>query len=459
MRRLFAVLLVCAVLLGSFALADGTNVFSYDFDIQFHLDASQFPFRQREHMQGYADLLEMLEFKGNISWCEETQSTDLYLTVVPLTNPDSEISVHIWGIPTMHRVTSPLLADKAACFNPGAFLHFAVSAREVFQVPMPYLALLNPQTTLSAFRTLSDSWKEYAGEMTSSGSISYAAVKEIAGAWQAQLEENTKLNDWIKALVESAYGDGLAAQDLNTLPEQLLNVADGKPLTVMRRRGTLRIGNEAGDVIWEQTEEGNMASYALNIPESMARYVPSFSADRDVKDGLLSFALDAEWECAEGTAQTDPETGLAKKRIDLHLEAEGLPASLPADTAFSGMIAQTGTILPQFAFRMSGSTKEDGRVHFALAFADGDGKDEVFFCEGTITPAVYETPMEYSWEELATEYNILNLSYAAQGEMIDAIKRPLVLGMIDFLYELPASACQSIMDDLEDSGILRTMLQ
>ena len=67
--------------------------------------------------------------------------------------------------------------------------------------------------------------------------------------------------------------------------------------------------------------------------------------------------------------------------------------------------------------------------------------------------------MDYTWGGLETDYNILNLSYSAQGEMIDAIKRPFVLGMIDFLYELPASSCQSVMDDLEDSGILRTVLQ
>ena len=125
---------------------------------------------------------------------------------------------------------------------------------------------------------------------------------------------------------------------------------------------------------------------------------------------------------------------------------------------FSGILSQLGTILPQFSFVMNGYTKADGSVRFALTFADRPEAGEVFTCEGTITPSSHPEPMNYEWSELNTEYNILNLSYAAQGEMIQAIKKPLLLGLIDFMYELPASACQSIMDDLEEYGILATAL-
>lgn len=458
MRKVTALLLACILLLCSFAFADEAEVCSYDFDIRLYLNADLFPFRQREHMQGYADLLEMLEFNGNISWCEETQSSDLSLTVIPLTNPSAAISVRIWGIPIMHRVTSPLLADKKLSFNPGAFLNFTVAARETFQVPLPLVALANPRSTTTAFSVLSGTWKEHAGEMKKSGTIPYNTVKEIAKAWKAQLESQTKIAVWIKALMDPAMADPLAEQDLNALPQTLLNAAGGKALKVKVDGDTMQIQNDAGFVLWEQTESDSVVSYALNVPEGIERYVPAFSTRRETEDGKVSFNMTTRWACAEETAETDPETGLPYKRLDLQIDAEGLPASLPADTEFTGILSQLGTILPQFSFVMNGYTKADGSVRFALTFADRPEAGEVFSCEGTITPSTHD-PMEYTWGELNTEYNILNLSYAAMGEMVDAIKKPLALGMIDFLYELPASACQAIMDDLEDSGILRTVLQ
>ncbi len=457
MRRFLATVLACIFLLGSFAIAEEEpEIFSYDFDMRFHMNAELFPFRIREHMRGYADLLETLEFRGNISYCPETDCSDLYIDVIPLTNPSATISFHIWGIPNMHRVTSPLLADKELCFNPGAFLGFSVSAREVFQLPLTYLALMNPRTTVNAFSSLMEIWKEETEGMTR---ISTDALKEIAKAWKTQMETTTKVSYWTEALIDPIHDDGLAHTDIRTMPQQMLNIAGGKPLTVRQDGGRTTIQDDSGFVLWDQTEEEGRRSYALHIPEGYTRYFPSFSVSEETTDGKAFFSMRVEWECAEETAKEDPETGEKQKRLDIRIEAEGLPTMLMTEAQFSGVLEQEGFLLPTFNYRMNGSTGADGRVQVSLCFADRPEAGAVFTCEGSVTRSTHPEPMAYEWTELNTEYNILNLSYAAQGEMIDAIKRPLILGMIDFLYELPTSACQSIMDDLEDSGVLRTVLK
>ena len=460
MRRLLAVILVLVFLPCAFADAEeDLAIFSYDFDLRFHLDAGLFPFRQREHMQGYADLLEMLEFRGNISYCPETDCSDLYIDVIPLTNPKAAISFHIWGIPIMHRVTSALLADKALCFNPGAFLGFSISARESFQVPLPYLILMNPRTTISAFSSLSGIWKDKTGEMEQDGIISVDTLKEIAKAWKTQMESKTKISYWAEALVDPSQDDGLALQDLKDMPQQLLNVAGNKPLTVMRDNETMTITSDSGFLLWEQIETENTKSYALHIPENAARYFPVFFAREKTEDGRTSFVMNIDWECAEETAIKDPATGFAEKRLEFSVTAEGLPTSLPMETQFSGTLTQKGFLLPIFSYLMSGSTTMEGRVQVTISSADKPEAGMLFSCEGTVTPSTHPEPMAYEWTDLSSDYNILNLSYAAQGEMIDAIKEPLILGMIDFLYELPISSCQSFMDDLENSGVLRTVLK
>ena len=70
MKRLTALLLACMLLLGTACAgaeetAETPQVVSYDFDLQFHLEADHFPFRERKKAQGYEELLDSLEIKGN----------------------------------------------------------------------------------------------------------------------------------------------------------------------------------------------------------------------------------------------------------------------------------------------------------------------------------------------------------------------------------------------------------
>ena len=59
---------------------------------------------------------------------------------------------------------------------------------------------------------------------------------------------------------------------------------------------------------------------------------------------------------------------------------------------------------------------------------------------------------------METTYNLFGLNEDTLRSLVNAVDKPLLKGLIDFLYELPASSCQSIMDDLEEYGILATAL-
>ena len=69
MKRLTALLLACMLLLGTACAgaeetAETPKVVSYDFDLQFHLEADHFPFRERKKAQGYEELLDSLDGRG-----------------------------------------------------------------------------------------------------------------------------------------------------------------------------------------------------------------------------------------------------------------------------------------------------------------------------------------------------------------------------------------------------------
>ena len=99
-KRFLALLLilVISVSVASSLAEDTASVCSYDFDFRFRMNADVFPARIRSHMQGYADLLNVLELKGNITFSPSTNSMDLNAQIIPVTNPDAAISFRLFEI-------------------------------------------------------------------------------------------------------------------------------------------------------------------------------------------------------------------------------------------------------------------------------------------------------------------------------------------------------------------------
>ena len=154
MRKILAFILAGILALGAVctALAEGEpEVYAYDYSLRFHLNPSVYQFRDRQHVQGYADLLNMLEIRGTMVRCPETQSADVNVDFVPVTNQAAKVSVHMYGTADMMKLESSLLGQEVVCFRPSGLMAFAKRAWEAFKIPAPYYVLLVPDTTWRAF--------------------------------------------------------------------------------------------------------------------------------------------------------------------------------------------------------------------------------------------------------------------------------------------------------------------
>ena len=60
MKRLIAILLTLMLALGAASSLADVEHHRYDFDFRFEMDPDAYPFRMREHMQGYKELLDAL---------------------------------------------------------------------------------------------------------------------------------------------------------------------------------------------------------------------------------------------------------------------------------------------------------------------------------------------------------------------------------------------------------------
>ena len=84
----------------------------------------------------------------------------------------------------------------------------------------------------------------------------------------------------------------------------------------------------------------------------------------------------------------------------------------------------------------------------------------VLSVSGLFSPYTPETIISIDWDAMfETTINILSINDMTLKELLSEIARPAFEGVLRFLVEMPASSCQSIMDDLESYGILQTALK
>lgn len=464
MKKLIALVLVCVTVLGMVsAIAESSSgnpeVISYDFNLRFHLNADAFSFHERKRQQGYEDLLDMLEFRGNYSYCPATDSSDFRLEIVPVTNPSAKISFRVYGIRTQRIVTSSLFGAEKVSFAPAYFMHFANSVWEVIRLPLYLPALINPQITITAFRSIADVWNWGMSEK-SSGKISKDTIKKIAEGWRTQFAENDDLNTWLKVITNPIPDGALVVSEIEQLPDMLLSFANGKPLRITSAAGVKQGLNASGDVLWEERTSDEQYSLLLNLPESNKGYKPYLAFSREEEEKSFSVHLDADWSRG-GKKQQDPENAenYPDTILKTSLEVSQLPKTYPADAEFSGEIEVKGIVLPELHCKVKGKTTAAGLIGINAIFADNNTVDTFFSCTGTVVPVSYEGVLAFSQEELIAPFNLFEISFKAKNSLIDALDRSIVLGLIDFLYELPVSSCQSVMDDIENAGILKLLIK
>ncbi len=174
------------------------------------------------------------------------------------------------------------------------------------------------------------------------------------------------------------------------------------------------------------------------------------------------------------TADSDEDSSSAKSsrpaarednRPDtlLHVTAEGsgIPATLPADSSFSLSVSVTGSVYPNYTFLIQGSTTSDGKVYLALCKPAAPGAEpvEIFRVSGTVRPLDPIKLPNYQKRSLKHTYNVFSFNEQRLSDFTSEVLPSLIRGILSFVEAAPASACQSLLDDLTDIGILDMLIQ
>ena len=462
MKRIFALLFACVMILsagpaGAEGEETGTvpKVDSFDFDLKFHLNADVFPFRQRKQMQGYAELLEDLELKGNYSWCGETQCLDLHLQLIPVNDPDAALSFRLFGwLPNWLNVSSPLLGGNAVCFQPKEIMNFTVRAWEFFQIPLFPLAVLIPGQLEWPYRELAFEWeKEIATLGTDNNVLPPEMLSRITEGVRAQLENDLKVTALTAAIIKTLPGGELAKEEIHALPDLLIHSADGESLTRESDGENLRFVNHRGEILYEEHRGEHVYESALTLPPSGTDYTPAFRYRREDEENDYSLHLSASWD------RTSDEKTLPDSFFRLEADLDHIPALILADTEFSGNVSVDGILLPNFSVVLKGLIGADGNVNISVGLPDKPEAGPVFSCSGTVVSVPYEGTLEYMIGEIITDFNLIALSDQSLTALMEGVLPGLMEEIPDFVYAMPTRGIQSILDTLEQYGLLQITLQ
>ena len=454
---LLAALVLLAVALPASAAKKKAEVYSWDFDLHFHLDAEKYPLRERKQIRGYADLLELLELRGNVSFCPDTQSMDLSADLIPKTNPSAAIHFRLYGIPDYMCLESPLLTETIFLHN-YSLMAFAGKAWENFRFPLPYLILLDPYVTTGAFQCLADAWTEQVGAITKSCTVSKAVLQKVADAWRNLFETDYRLTSWIRAATAPLPDSLLVEKEIRSLPDLLLKVSNKKALSFkVKKDGTLTCLNNKKQVLFQRRSSGQEFSCSLTLPETAGNYIPAFDYLFSRGDPGSSLSLQASWDRSPSAGEAE---NLPESLLGVNLRVDGIPEALPANAEITASLKVEGYSLPNFEIALDFTSSEDGSIRLTLSRPFGEeAAARVFECTGTLTPASYEGTLKFKASKLSKNFNIFAVNESSLYDFMHRSARPLFDGLLNFLYELPASSCQSIMDALEDSGILGLILK
>ena len=491
--------LLCAVLLLANAVpalseqAEGCG--SYDFDLTFTLNADAFPELLRARASGYASLINRLGLRGNISWSAANNSADLEATLYFTDDPSLTYPFHLYGAPSRVFITSPLINNEIILLNMAALMEFAVKAKNTLGISLPYVALLVPYTTESAFSGMAEAWQDIIGTSKKSRKVSVKQFRELSARWKDEILNSNRLRIWITGLSSGSEAPAAVETEIESLPDYYETVTGSRPVSVSVSSGSETWKNAAGDTLFTRRESDGEASFVLSLPASRTGYIPYYSRAYQQDDQSFSFDIAAsvrrdpsaasviEEEYNEYASYDEEsvsesydeyeddydeyngyggyEEDLPEYLLDFHAGGTGIPRALPADAAFSLSVSVLGALYPNYGFRINGETKKDGSVTLSLEKPESSGASpvEIFRCSGSFLPAAEPKDVpDYHQDSLEGVFNVFSLNEQKLTNFTAKVITPLVKSVISFVAAAPTAACQSFLDDLTDMGILDMIL-
>lgn len=438
LKRALALVLCLCLLTPVLALAEtvqeGRGI---RFTLEGELFPEQYPVKDQPLMKGLADLVAMLSLEGVLEYDDD--SMDLSADLLINHEEETRTHFHLYGFDALWGIGSSLLGEQQVYLNLQATLEFAAKVYFHLGIPLQRVALfLSPYIHKDAFQALRWEWEPVLFAQQGSRVIDRETLLTLAQRLSAAAEDDRSLIYWIYAIgLESGY-DGAITDTLATLEDwwDSFLAEDGLTITVDGEKETWTTGKYT---LFTRRVKDGWSTLSVSLPATPEGYALSgFCALRE--QGTV---VDADLRLT--VTQEDVSI------LDWRLSADGLPTALPISAPFDLTWDITGAAVPDgFHIRLEGEG-QDGE--FSLRQLDAVTGETMLSLTGTAVAVTPVTPLDYTAASISG-VELYSLSDASLSELIRSVARPLMEGLLPLAVRAPASACQSLMDLMTDTGIL-----
>lgn len=438
LKRALALVLCLCLLTPVLALAEtvqeGRGI---RFTLEGEFFPEQYPVKDQPLIKGLADLVAMLSLEGVLEY--DADSMDLSADLLINHEEETRTRFHLYGFDALWGIGSSLLGEQQVYLNLQATLEFAAKVYFHLGIPLQRVALfLSPYIHKDAFQALRWEWEPVLFAQQGSRVIDRETLLTLAQRLSAAAEDDRSLIYWIYAIgLESGY-DGAITDTLATLEDwwDSFLAEDGLTITVDGEKETWTTGEYT---LFTRRVKDGWSTLSVSLPATPEGYVLSgFCALREQET-----TVDADLRLT--VTQEDVSI------LDWRLSADGLPTALPISAPFDLTWDITGAAVPDgFHIRLEG---EGQGGEFSLRQLDAATGETMLSLTGTAVAVTPVTPLDYTAASISG-VELYSLSDASLSELIRSVARPLMEGLLPLAVRAPASACQSLMDLMTDTGIL-----
>ena len=433
LKRLIA-LLLCVLLLPVGAFADPAP--ALNFRLSFDMDAEAYPDNVRDIMPGIADLLNELTIEGLLTGLDGyfDLRADVLLRGLERTRTD----IHLFGTEEIWHARSSLLGNETLSFVMYTLLEFALKGYTHMRIPFQRVAILvEPYVHTSPFSSFANTANPVLFEKEGRRTISRKALNEMALKLQEDVETNLYFRSWAQAMaMESGYDDYL--MDLiRRLPEWLATFVSKNGITVTVDDVSETWKADKLTLAHLETDQSGAQAISITLPPMTDGSVINFDAALQPDGDLTHGSLDLTIDDAEGSTL-------------LKLHADGsLPVALPVTRAFSFAWDAEGPMVggEGVHLRFEGEPTAEGVVLRQLT-------PDLSAVMLTVTAELKTTQVDFTPDSAGDSIYAFSVDTNTLSDLVNRIASPMVRGLLPLIAQAPTSSCQTLMDLLEDSGVI-----
>lgn len=458
MRKWMALALVFCLLTGLLpALAEdpGTEPgegFRFEFTVRLNTEALSPTLRER--FQGYADLMEALRFEGTYVRSLAHSVFDLHLTIRPTSTRATPITLYLHGSNDFMYLNSSLLGDQTVLLSNQSMLEFCTKMYNHMGLPLQHLAYLLPFTYQYNLAIPASYWSVMKNHADKNGVIPPDMVRHVESGWSNCLKTDPPTQVFINSAgLGSGYEEAFQAV-MNELPTYFWEtVAQEQSIQIIRddarQMETWRAA--CGDFLVTIQGE-DYQEISLTLPEMKSGFQPSL---------LLTSYTEGRWRSARLFARLLSTDELTGDLFDLQASCTSLPLSWPANCQSLINVSLQGGLVPNIGFSVFLTGEEDG--HFTARIRKPSPGDEpgstMVTADGFLQPIEGEIQVRsFTLADAEGGLDLFKSNDSSFGPFVSKVTQPLIKGALEFLVGVPASSCQTIIDDLQEAGVLSVLL-